>query len=140
MDDTATANLQELTLEECFDLLASASIGRVAVARPGEAPLVVPVNFTLDDQVVMFRTGPGSKLDTLREHPASFQVDCVDPYHRTGWSVLVTGFAYESAPSGVGLDPWDPGPKEYWVRIVAETVTGRRITLAPSDLDPRGYR
>jgi nitroimidazol reductase NimA-like FMN-containing flavoprotein (pyridoxamine 5'-phosphate oxidase superfamily) len=132
--------LETLTTEECLDLLATASVGRVAVALPGGAPVVVPVNFALDGAVIVFRTDPGSKLEALREHPASFQVDIIDPFHRTGWSVLVQGFAYETSPADVEVEPWDAGPKAHWVRIYAGAVTGRRITLPDSDVDPRGYR
>ena len=79
MDDAPITSdrttLEPLTREECLELLATASVGRVAVALPGGPPLVLPVNFALDGDVVVFRSDPGSKLDALREHPASFQVD-----------------------------------------------------------------
>ena len=75
-----------------------------------------------------------------REHPASFQVDCIDPFHRTGWSVLVQGFAYETSPADVEVEPWDGGPKAHWVRIYAGGITGRRLTLPQVGPDPRGYR
>ena len=108
----------------------------MAVALPGGPPLVLPVNFALDGDVVVFRSDPGSKLDALREHPASFQVDFVDPFHRTGWSVLIQGFAYETSPADVEVDPWDGGPKAHWVRIFPGGITGRRLTLPDVELDP----
>jgi hypothetical protein len=143
MDDpptTSGATLEPLTREECLEFLATASVGRVAVALPGGPPLVLPVNFVLDRDVIVFRSDPGSKLDALREHPASFQVDSIDPFHRTGWSVLIQGFAYETSPVDVDLDPWDTGPKAHWVRIFAGGITGRRLTLPEVEMDPRGYR
>jgi hypothetical protein len=138
--DGADERLQPLTREECLELLATVSVGRVAVALPDSPPLVLPVNYAVDGDVIVFRSAPGSKLDALRDNPASFQVDWIDPLHRTGWSVLVQGFAYETSPSGVEIEPWDPGPKEHWVRIFAGTITGRRLTLPPVEIDPRGYR
>lgn len=144
MDDAPITSdrttLEPLTREECLELLATASVGRVAVALPGGPPLVLPVNFALDGDVVVFRSDPGSKLDALREHPASFQVDFIDPFHRTGWSVLIQGFAYETSPADVEVGPWDAGPKAHWVRIFAGAITGRRLTLPVVELDPRGYR
>ncbi len=137
---TAERALQALTAEECLVLLATASVGRVAVALPGGPPLVLPVNYAIDDDVIVFRTDPGSKLTALREYPASFQVDSIDPFHRTGWSVLVQGFAYETSPADLDVDPWDSGPKAHWVRIYPGAITGRRITLPQADLDERGYR
>lgn len=132
--------LAPLSREECLELLATASVGRVAVALPGEPPLVVPVNFALDGEVIVFRTDAGSKLDALRDQPASFQVDCIDPLHRTGWSVLVQGFPHETSPADVTVEPWDAGPKEHWVRIFPGAITGRRLTLRDIPTDERGYR
>jgi len=132
--------VEVLSASECLELLSTASVGRVAVAMPEGPPLVVPVNFALDDDVIVFRTDPGSKLDLLREHPASFQVDWIDPLHRTGWSVLVQGFAYETSPVDLDVEPWDGGPKAHWVRVYAGAITGRRILLPQAELDARGYR
>ena len=66
---------EHLTTEECLELLATVTVGRIAVAVPGEAPVVVPVNFAMEEDVIVFRSDEGSKLDALRLHPASFQVD-----------------------------------------------------------------
>ena len=130
----------ELTVEECLELLATASVGRFAVAGPAGSPLVVPVNFVLDGDVIAFRTAPGAKLDALRRHRASFQVDWIDPLHRTGWSVLVQGLAFEGSAPDVEVEPWDAGPKLYWIRLIPSAITGRRLTLPAVDLDERGYR
>ena len=138
-EDITQEGAEVLSVAECLDLLASTSVGRVAVALPGGPPLVVPVNYALDGEVIVFRTDPGSKLEALREHPASFQVDAIDPLHRSGWSVLVQGFAYETSPAAVEVEPWDAGPKEHWVRIYAGAITGRRLRLPGIDTDPRGY-
>jgi nitroimidazol reductase NimA-like FMN-containing flavoprotein (pyridoxamine 5'-phosphate oxidase superfamily) len=129
-----------LSVEECLELLATASVGRLAVAQAGRPPLVVPVNFALDGDVIVFRSDLGAKLDALRQEPASFQVDWIDPLHHTGWSVLVQGFAYESSPVDVEVEPWAGGPKQHWVRLFAGTVTGRRLTLTLAEVDERGYR
>lgn len=138
--------LEEISREECFRLLASQFIGRVAVAEFGAAPLVVPVNFLLDGEAVVFRTDYGSKfrLAVLSEHPVSFEVDGIDPGRPSGWSVLLQGAATEIGESEWerhSLSAWAPGSKRLWVRIVADVVSGRRIQLTPypgSDRD--GYR
>jgi nitroimidazol reductase NimA-like FMN-containing flavoprotein (pyridoxamine 5'-phosphate oxidase superfamily) len=131
---------EHLTTEECLELLGTVTVGRIAVAVPGEAPVVVPVNFAMEEDVIVFRSDEGSKLDALRLHPASFQVDWVDPLHRTGWSVLVKGFAYETSPASVEVETWDEGSKAHWVRLYPGEITGRRIVLALGELDERGYR
>jgi nitroimidazol reductase NimA-like FMN-containing flavoprotein (pyridoxamine 5'-phosphate oxidase superfamily) len=132
-------SLERLSREECLQLLSTVSVGRVAVAEPGGPPLVVPVNYVVDGDVIVFRSDPGSKLDALREHPASFQVDLIDPFHRTGWSVLVQGVAYETSPAQVNVEPWDRGPKAHWVRIFPGAISGRRLRLPEVPPDPRGY-
>ena len=133
----------ELTREECLALLANVPVGRVAVAREGAGPLVVPVNFVLDGDVVVFRTDAGTKLSAVRSSPISFEADVVDAYHRIGWSVLVDGVAYEATRweiEHLDLTPWSGGGPHHWVRLLPSTITGRRID-APADVgDERGYR
>lgn len=136
------ATLDEIPPDECLELLARHSVGRLAVASTGEAPHVVPVTYRLDGEVVVFRTDPGTKLAALRVGPVSFQVDEIDPLRRVGWSVLVQGIAYEATAvevADVDLEPWAPGDRATWVRIVPTRVTGRRIELAQAPTDPRGY-
>ena len=58
--------------------------------------LVLPVNYVLDGDVIVFRSDPGEKLDAIDGHPASFQIDFIDAFHHTGWSVLVRGTAYRA--------------------------------------------
>ena len=134
--------LEQISREECLHLLATLSVGRVAVPTAQGSPLVVPVNYLLDGEVVVFRTDPGSKLYGLRQHPVSFQVDSIDPFRRTGWSVLVQGVAYDATPVEVEhltVEPWTGGEKQHWVRLVPLEVSGRRIRLPEIKLDQRGY-
>lgn len=68
-------------------------------------------------------------------------MDFVDPFHRTGWSVLVTGVAYEATPVEVEhltVEPWAGGEKQHWVRVQPGIVTGRRIRLPEIQRDSRG--
>jgi nitroimidazol reductase NimA-like FMN-containing flavoprotein (pyridoxamine 5'-phosphate oxidase superfamily) len=129
---TSKPELKDLTLDECWEHLARHEVGRVAVSIPGHAPLVVPVNYALDGRVIVFRTAPGTKLDGLRTGPISFQLDHIDPTSHAGWSVLVTGVAYEATSyevSDVHLEPWAEGNRNIWVRILPRSVSGRRIEL-----------
>jgi nitroimidazol reductase NimA-like FMN-containing flavoprotein (pyridoxamine 5'-phosphate oxidase superfamily) len=134
--------LDELSREECLRLVASHSIGRIAVAPPGQSPHVLPVNYVLDVDVIVFRSDPGTKVDLTPHHPVSFQVDHFDPSDRTGWSVLLRGNASEvqrSEVSHLGLESWAGGEKAHWVRVVPVIVTGRRIHLPAVTPDERGY-
>ncbi|HEX4906424.1 MAG TPA: pyridoxamine 5'-phosphate oxidase family protein [Acidimicrobiales bacterium] len=137
------ASLVEIDVDGCYDLLSRCTVGRIAVNVTDLGPLVVPVNFVLDGQVVVFRTDAGTKLRVLTEGPVSFQVDHVDHNRHDGWSVLVRGVAYEADEwevRHVELAPWTDGDKEHWVRLVPGAVTGRRIAARPLPDDDRGYR
>jgi len=136
------STFEELSAGECLVLLSERSVGRFAVGAPGSSPLVVPVNYMMDGDAVVFRTGPGQKFDALGGQPVSFQLDEIDPSHHTGWSVLVKGKAYEAThweTDHLTIEPWAPGRKDRWVRIVPDEITGRRIRLAPFEPDPRAY-
>lgn len=136
------ATFEELTRSECLAHLAQHTIGRFAVALPDSSPLVVPVTYVLDGEAIVFRSGSGAKVDALHHRPVSFEVDDVDVIERTGWSVLVKGTAYEATHWEVGhlaIEPWAPGTKPRWVRIVPNSISGRRIVLVPCDADARGY-
>jgi len=103
---------------------------------------VVPVNYIVDGEVIVFRSDPGEKLDRLHEAPASFQIDFVDPIHHTGWSVLVQGIAHRASATEVehlDIESWAGGEKSHWVRVVPHAITGRRLVLPDLPLDLRGY-
>src|SRR5207302_1120061 len=128
--ETSDRHLAELTRGECFELLLTQPVGRVAVAVPGAAPHVVPVNFILDGEAIVFRSGGGTKLDLLRGTAVAFQVDFVDWAQRCGWSVLAKGVAYEAThyeTDHLALTPWADGDRRHWVRMVISELTGRRI-------------
>jgi nitroimidazol reductase NimA-like FMN-containing flavoprotein (pyridoxamine 5'-phosphate oxidase superfamily) len=134
-----------LDREECLLLVRWESVGRLAVARHGFAPVVVPVNFVLDGDTILFRTDVGDTTLRLFENPASFQVDRFDWYRRIGWSVLIQGNAQLLTPEEAdALDtdvvPWAPGERDLVVRIVPESISGRRVELVSAVVDPRGYR
>lgn len=142
MNTVETLPLEELSRDECLRLLRDHGIGRIAVATPGAAPLVMPVNYRLDGEAIVFRSGTGSKLRALRGTPVSFQLDEIDPVHRTGWSVLLRGTAYETTrweTDHMDLEPWAPGDKGHWVRIVPQAISGRRIRQPESSVFLGGY-
>jgi nitroimidazol reductase NimA-like FMN-containing flavoprotein (pyridoxamine 5'-phosphate oxidase superfamily) len=138
-----TGALEELDHDECLKRVATMSVGRVAVAADdGRGPIVVPVNYVLDGEFIVFRSGAGTKLHALRDAPMSFQVDVVDPSHHTGWSVLIRGVAYEVTAQEVkhlAVEPWAPGGKHHWIRLVPTAITGRNIRLPDVPWDTRGY-
>ena len=67
-----------LTEAECHQLLAIAAkedaIGRLAVSGTG-APIVVPVNFAVQDHQILIRIGAGSLADSAIGRPVAFEID-----------------------------------------------------------------
>jgi uncharacterized protein len=130
--------LEELDRAECFRLLASATLGRVAVAVPDWSfPVIRPVNYVFDESInaVVFRSMRGSKLAALLlSHAAAFEVDGADDALKEGWSVIVAGRVEQierprdlDRAERLGVEPWAPGAKPHWFLIRTEMVTGRRI-------------
>lgn len=143
--DNEGIEIEDLDRDECYRLAATRNVGYLAVAEPGEAPHVFAVNFRLMGDSVVFRTDRGTKLQLLTTEPVAFVVDFVDDLHRAGWSVVFRGLAYPASDweievEDVQVDPWAPGGKWQWVRLVPKTVTGRRLNLpTAAPMDPRGY-
>jgi len=133
---THEQRLEELTTAQCHELLGSQVLGRLAVVE-GEHPLVVPVNYAMSGGVVVLRTGEPLRRRVDHRNVA-FQVDSVEPSTRSGWSVLVQGLAEEVGDEHraelvertrrSGVDPWAPGERDHWVRVIPHRVTGRRLT------------
>lgn len=131
---TDRGGLEILHLGDCFRLLESEVVGRLGFLCGGEV-LILPVNFLVDGQDVVFRTGIGTKLSSVEVgHYVGFEVDSFDAAVGTGWSVLVRGLA-EVEPEeaserldALGLQSWGGAPTDReWVRIRPTTITGRRI-------------
>jgi uncharacterized protein len=142
--------LDEIGAGECWQLLDTQAIGRVAVIV-GHYPLVFPVNYALDNMSIVYRTGSGTKLHSIHRSNVTFEVDSIDPVHHTGWSVMVKGVAQElsvvrdqdtvSRAELRGAAPWAPGERNHFIRVIADEISGRRIR--PGELPPatdlRGY-
>jgi len=126
--------LEVLERAQCFELLRAGGIGRV-VFGDSHGPVALPVNFATLGEDVVFRTGEGPIVETVRAgRPMSFEVDNLDEALAEGWSVLITGeAAIVSDPvereevERLHLEPWAGGDRHHVVRIIPEEVSGRRI-------------
>jgi nitroimidazol reductase NimA-like FMN-containing flavoprotein (pyridoxamine 5'-phosphate oxidase superfamily) len=129
---------RDLGPAECRTLLSTHGVGRIAVSEYGGRPAVVPVNYEVVDDAIVFRTAPDSVAAAAAEAEVAFEVDHVDEALSQGWSVLAVGPAsLVMEPEAVrGLAqrahtmPWPGGKREVWVSIRPTTLTGRRITTA----------
>jgi len=139
MDDDRT--VQEISHSECLELLRTSAVGRVAGTVDGH-PFVLPVNYAVDGDHVVFKTAAGTKLSGSTFARVAFEIDGFDAGSRTGWSVVVEGVATDISDmvdSGsarlraLDLQPWFPGEKTHWVAIQPESITGRRVSREVPD-------
>ena len=119
----------------CRRLLAADEVGRLAVVSGG-APVILPVNYVLDGDNIVFRTAPGSKLDAAGRSPGCFEIDAFDRTTRHGWSVVVSGRLEEvdeysprelARLRSLKVSPWAAGERDHWLRLVPSRITGRRV-------------
>lgn len=128
-----------LNLQQCWRLLGQTTIGRLALTT-GNGPDIFPVNYKVDHETLIFRTGNGTKFTALlaADHIA-LEADAVSAEFGMAWSVVVKGRAVAVDDANTTLDvisqalfPWQGVKKEHFVRIVPEKVTGRRFARTPS--------
>lgn len=133
MDDDRT--VQEISRAECMELLRTSAVGRVGGTVSGH-PFVLPVNYAVDGDHLVFKTAAGTKLSGSSFARVAFEIDGFDAESRTGWSVVVEGVATDISDmvdSGstrlraLDLQPWFPGEKSHWVAIQPESISGRRV-------------
>ena len=124
--------LQELSTEECLSLVSSKNVGRLAYLGT-EGIEVLPLNYVVHDGTLLFRTSPHTSLGRrLRLDAAAFEVDEIDDYTQSGWSVLIRGRVEpvdvdELPPSSDRPQPWPAGQRPLHLRLAPRTITGRRL-------------
>lgn len=134
--DAGSDPVRVLDPEECWRLLRSAPMGRIALAAGGEVD-IFPINFAVDGQTIYFRTAPGTKLlELTARDTVALEIDGWDDDH--AYSVVVKARAHElqhgteiEAAERLGLAPWVPTLKYRWVRIEPDSVSGRWFPRAP---------
>ena len=127
--------LVELSSDACRELLGREEVGRVALCTP-VGPRILPVNYTVHEDSVFFRTMPYSVLGTYgRDADLALEIDRLDYENHEGWSVVVVGHAMMVDDSNelrqIRLDwdpqPWAGGHRYLYVRLHMREISGRRI-------------
>jgi nitroimidazol reductase NimA-like FMN-containing flavoprotein (pyridoxamine 5'-phosphate oxidase superfamily) len=136
-DIEVSGAMEILSREECMALLAKADVGRLAVAAAGDID-IFPLNFVVDNGALMFRSAEGTKLiEVVLAGRVAFEVDGYQPEDGKAWSVVVKGVAelLDKFPEiyhaqDLPLFPWNASPKERFVRISPDSLSGRRFQVA----------
>ena len=138
MEQAAGGRLVDLPAEECWQLLAGTSVGRIAWTTTA-GPVVVPVNIATDGRAVYVRTTAySSMVQKVDAERVAVEVDRIDEDTHTGWSVLARGVAevryagHETAhePDRGGHPdpaPWPRGPRSATVVVAVDEISGRRL-------------
>ena len=129
------AESRELNARECQALLRSGVAGRVAVSTP-TGPHIVPVNYTVVENAIVFRTAPYSLLGTYgRESMLAFEIDGFDEVNQLGWSVQARG-RVEAVTDRAELalirevaepQPWAGGARSLYLRLRWSELSGRKL-------------
>ena len=126
--------ITKLMPTECRQLIAAGGIGRIAFCTTS-GPAVFPVNFAMVAGTIVIRTGEGTAVDGHADEQVAFEVDHIDEALGQGWSVLVRGRAHrvmhpaelQIVRHDAAVWPWPGGDRDVYVRILPESITGRRI-------------
>ena len=131
MVTTEESPVEELSVEECWQLLEREEFGRLAY-RLVEEVHMVPINYAVDAGTLLFRTASGNKLLAAALHSdVAFEIDWHDDL--AAWSVVVRGqlrrLHEDEQHRADGLQSWVPTLKYEVVELEPVSVTGRRFFL-----------
>lgn len=119
-----------LTRRRCLALLGTATVGRVGFTS-GALPVVVPVDYRMWRDHVVFRAEAGCRLHrATRDAVVAFEVDALSPTYPWGWSVVVTGLARDITDTDPSAATQTDFPNEGW------WASGRdeRLLAVPTDV------
>ncbi len=133
--------LEELSESDCWTLLRTVDVGRLATPTPRGGVDVFPVNHLVDQGSIVFRTAMGTKVsDAVEAQEVAFEADNAAPTYDEQrddpWSVVVHGVAelitietdlFDSFE--LVVRPWHVSNKPYFIRLVPITVSGRRFRI-----------
>ncbi|WP_406054217.1 pyridoxamine 5'-phosphate oxidase family protein [Kribbella sp. NBC_00889] len=128
------SRLEIVSNADCLHLLRSVPLGRL-VYTDGGLPAVRLVNFVLDDDTIVFSTGPGDKLRAAeRGDVVAFEADDVDLERHLGWTITAVGHLSVATPdetaalrAALPLRSWLPLDDPQVVRLGIESLDGRRL-------------
>ena len=125
------AHQDALSERECWELLATVSVGQLALSVRA-LPVIVPVQYYLDGRRLAVCLGHhGLPERALDETVIAFAADSIDPATRSGWSVQVQGRSV--IPSWPRIDTdcgWSASMAQV-VEIEPGRISGQRTHQCP---------
>ena len=129
----ASANVLTLSDEDCWSLLRTHNLGRLAIVID-DRPRIFPVNYAAGEDAVVFRTEPGAKLQHGPGSAVCFEIDDYDQGTSMAWSVMVIGVLKDITDASdqrsrglrrLAVEPVAPGQRLHWLALTADEVSGR---------------
>jgi hypothetical protein len=125
-----TAHDDALSERECWELLMTASVGRLALSVRA-LPVILPVQYYLDGRRLAVCLGhralPERALDGTI---LAFAADSIDPVTRSGWLVQVQGKSVFPSRLQIDTDCGSPTRAQV-VKIEPGKISGHRMHLCP---------
>lgn len=129
--DQPTLHLDQ---KQCERLLRNTRHGRLAFMADGQVE-IFPVNYAFDGKSLYLRTAPGAKLLAAESQAmVAFETDGILPDE--AWSVVVRGNIttvdekHVDYVRGLGLAPWVPTYKDFFVSLSIEDISGRHFIFS----------
>jgi len=127
---SAQGPVMQLAEQTCWNLIRGHGVGRLGVYA-GDFPEIFPVDYYCEADSIVFRTADGTKLrDLIANAHVVFEIDSLGS--EFDWSVTVKGIAtvedvvYTNRSAENALPPWRPVSVYRFVKIIPESVSGRR--------------
>ena len=135
--DEPSGSISAIPADVCLTLLAGGVVGRIAFTGADGRQELMPVNYTVIEDSIYYRTTPTGPLSLLAAglDNVAFGVDGVESSSGRGWNVTARGEAArvtdpevvrEVDASGLGT-PWAGGDRAEIVKIVIHEIDGRRV-------------
>lgn len=125
-------SIEVLSAATCRRLLAEVAVGWIAHATE-QGTHMVPVNFAIHAEELVFHTGYGQTLDaTIRGRSMTFGAAVFDADTRSGWSVTVKGVPRLLGDAVVnpglpGIEVWAELPRTVAIALPLDLMTGRQV-------------
>lgn len=126
---------RQVSTEHCWRLATTEPVGRLGFVVDS-VPKILPLNHTLHDGAVYFRTSAyGEIARSVEGQTVAFEVDHIYAADWSGWSVLITGVAHRVDDSTTlaalwsphRANPWADGSRNVWIEIEPREVSGRMV-------------
>lgn len=141
-ETAGSVGVEKISTPACWRLVEANSLGRLAIQNVDGHPDVFPLDYLVHEKNLFMRSAPGTKLRSIVAHPeVALEIDGTDDAFT--WSVVIRGTATRmntddaiEASGILGLVSRSPTAKYNYVRLVPDTVTGRRFPVRGPVADP----